>query len=412
MKLNIKNLDRLTLFGVLLIIAMVFSPFTQLRLSAIGVAELLCFIIILFVLFSTRNQVDLRTKNYFIFTKFWIIFLAFSSLGLLNNFIISDQYSGNISGIIYDGLSYLFVAIVCFCVEIIIRNYHEINLWNILKKIYIFSSVIFLFFFVLSYYTNQFFGFRIDYYGFFRPLATNIHHISMAIAPLPFIGLKIFAKDKKIINKLFFLGLVASNIIIANNTGSLKVLMGFIIGLFIFLLILILKKMNKKVIRLIFLFILSISIVIVAFIFTEQIAGYLQEIFISNDISGARETIYSSSIVKILESPIVGFGPGQHAEYRFGQFLDAHQSFLTIALQGGLLALLFYIFLHLKIIKSSLNDPYILGSYAGIFIYALCVDIIRRLPMWIFLILFYYFCMFEKRPRLIKNNFYNQELDT
>jgi O-antigen ligase len=234
----------------------------------------------------------------------------------------------------------------------------------------------------------------------------------MAIAPLPFIGLKIFVNEKRIVHKILILALIASNIIIANKTGSAKVIIGFVVGLVIFMLILILKTVSKKEIRFFLVFILLLSLLIGSFLFTDVIIESFQEIFISNDIGGARESIYTSSILIIQESPIVGFGPGQHAEISFDQFLDAHQSFLTIALQGGLIALLFYIFLHFKIVKSCLNDPFILGSYTGIFIYALGGDIIRRLPMWIFLILFYYYCMSEERPKFIKQNFYNRGLNT
>jgi hypothetical protein len=57
-----------------------------------------------------------------------------------------------------------------------------------------------------------------------------------------------------------------------------------------------------------------------------------------------------------------------------------------------------FIGLIFQLFKTYGKDPYIIGSAAGILLYILGGDILRRLPMWIFLILFYYY----SKPRADK----------
>ena len=63
-----------------------------------------------------------------------------------------------------------------------------------------------------------------------------------------------------------------------------------------------------------------------------------------------------------------------------------------------------YTVLNFKIIKKVIKNPYYIGCYIGIFIYALGGDIMRRLPCWMFLILFYYI---DVNKRKLKKNIKN-----
>ena len=177
----------------------------------------------------------------------------------------------------------------------------------------------------------------------------------------------------------------------ASATGSFKVVMGFLIGSIVFLFYLAFKNIRSWKLR-----VASISLICALAIFFiasnfNLIEYSLIDLFNEEDLSGARNALYSSSFTKILDSPIVGYGPGPHAEFIAGSYHDAHQTFLTLGLQGGLFSIILYLGLIYKGIKVYAKNPYIIGSFMGIFLYALGGDIIRRLPMWIFLILFYYF---------------------
>ena len=119
--------------------------------------------------------------------------------------------------------------------------------------------------------------------------------------------------------------------------------------------------------------VIFISIVII-FVFSlnyETIINHAIDFFVEEDLSGARNALYSSSFTKILESPIFGYGPGPHAEFRLGSYNDAHQTFLTLGLQGGLFTVFLYLRLIYKLIITYAKDQYIVGSFIGIFMYSL-----------------------------------------
>ncbi len=376
---------------VLIVIAMLFSPFTELRIGPIGVTEIAIFVFILVVLFQKRILINKHNRNNFIFTKFWVMFSILSTTGLFYNYVIRGHVSGDPNSMIYDFASYVFVAIACFTLEVKLSHEKPGKIWEILKWIYILTSIVIFILFILSIFVNSLMGFTINYYRFFRPFATNIHHISMGLAPLPFIGMKLLSEEKNRGLKILWLLSIVSNLLAANATGSLKVLMGFVIGIIVFLYFWINSQIkNGKLRKLVFIF-MSIIIILLLSINYEVAMKYVFDFFIAEDIGGGRANIWSSSIDKILRSPLIGYGPGAHAQYYPGSFNDAHQTFLTALLQGGVFAFVAYVSLFTKIIQKCKKNPYILGSVSAVLIYALGGDILRRIPMWIFLMLFYYY---------------------
>jgi len=393
LKESVKHRSEVNLYTGLIIIAMFFAPYTQLRVGPIGITELAIIFFILKVIMSRNLKFDLGNRNQFIFTKFWLVFLFFSFLGIAYNYIFLGHISGTTTTMIFDTLSYILVTLACFSIEIIFYNYDDIDLLNVLKRIYLFSSVTLLMLFILSHFTSSLFGMSIRHYHFFRPFANNIHQVSMFIAPLPFVGLKIVHTEKKIKNKLLVLLLVVSNIITANSTGSLKVTLGFIVGFIIFSYFTINNKTGDVQLRMLLIVLLTIIVLSLSSIYFEEILRYSVDFFTAEDIGGGRQILWSNSINKSLDSPIVGYGPGAHAQYLSYAFSDAHQTLLTVILQGGVFSLLVYVILLIKIIINCRKDPFLIGSVTAILLYALGGDILRRLPIWIFLLLLYYYCL-------------------
>lgn len=376
---------------VLLVIAMLFSPFTELRIGPIGVTEIAILFFVVIVLFQKSTHIHVRDGNSFIFTNFWAIFFMLSLFGLFYNYVIRGHISGSPTSMLFDLTSYVLLGLTCFTLEIILSNMKPKDIWRIINKIYVSTSLVIFVLLITSQFTNSIAGFSLNYYGFFRPLARNIHHISMGLAPLPFIGMKLYVEEKRKTYKLLWVISIFSNLIAANATGSLKVVMGFIVGLCIYLFFLVHNQITNWKLRYALVIFLSTVILFAVSLNYETIIDHAIDFFVEEDLSGARNALYSSSFTKILESPIVGYGPGPHAEFRLGSYNDAHQTLLTLGLQGGLFSVFLYIRLIYKLAKTYAKDQYIIGSFIGIFMYSLGGDIIRRLPMWIFLILFYYF---------------------
>jgi len=387
------NMNKSKICTFLIVIAMIFSPFTKIRVGYIGVTEISSLFFIILCLFSRKMKFKLKLTNYFIFTKFWLIFMLLNFVGLFYNYVILGHLSGTVSGMYFDTMAYILVGFVCFSLELFIYNYNRIEIWNILKKIYIYSSSILLLLFIIKQFTPSILGYSLVYGNYFRPIAINIHHTAIAITPLPFLGFKLLFSSNKIYKKVLILLLIISNFVIIESTGSVKAVLALIFGSIVFVYFLISNSISYKKKRI--LLFLSIIIIVTVFllIYSTQIVKYIIYFFQKSDIAGAREALYTYSFNKFLKSPFLGYGPGPHSAIEGMEIVyDAHQSFITVALQGGFLALIAFIALYIKIFKICIIDPYILGSYTSIVIYSIGGDILRKLSLWILLVLFYYYC--------------------
>lgn len=385
------NQSNRNLNEILIILALIASPFTQIRMGFIGITEVLLFFLFIRVVLVKSNRVKLQARRHFVFTRFWIFFMIISTLGTGYNYIMLGHSSGTLNTLAIDASSYIVALFVSFSIETLIYSNESFNIWNILKKTYIYSSLVLLVLYMISIFFGDLFGVPLMYYNSFRPFASNIHHISMSLAPLPFLGLKLVSMEKKKVLKIPYLVLIISNIVIANATGSVKVMLGLIASFLIYIIVFSFKRLRNTRHRLLFTLFVLFFLTSVFSIYIEPIVNLSSDFFIEEDIGGARLFLWSNSIQKIAESPFVGYGPGAHATYFSGSYSDAHQTLLTVGLQAGITGILLYIMLHLKIISNICKDPYIIASYTGILLYALGGDILRRLPMWIFLILFHYF---------------------
>jgi O-antigen ligase len=126
--------------------------------------------------------------------------------------------------------------------------------------------------------------------------------------------------------------------------------------------------------------------------------------FVGADTGGAREFFYGYAIKRVQDSLFFGFGPGPHILNMDGRFWDAHQTYLTALLQGGIFGLfcfLFFVFLFFKKIK---RFPSFVACFSSILLYASGGDILRRSPIWILVILMY-LLSFENRPLLRPQNY-------
>jgi len=216
----------------------------------------------------------------------------------------------------------------------------------------------------------------------------------MFIAPLAFLGAKIFFETETVLQKVVIGILIFSNVVTGINTGSTKIYLSFIFGALMVLVGWIFSSRTLRPVKGIVFSFLMVICVLVSFLMLDQIVSYSMSFFAENDIGGGRALLYSDSVEKASESLFFGFGPGPHAqisEYQVS-FSDAHQTHLTALLQGGVIGLGLYIALIVRVFLKCTKDIFVLGSFTAIFIYSLGGDIMRRLPMWLFLVLFYYYC--------------------
>lgn len=385
---------RAAFYEKLLAASLVFAPYTLLRIGRIGIPEFCIMVLAVLVLAKEGIRFGSGRIDEFLFTRFWLFFLAISSLGFLNNYFFLGFPSGSLRGMFFDSASYAFVFACCLVLESIITSGSmELNIWKILKGTYLTASIALGILFLFGRFTNSSY---LMYYAFFRPFATNIHHVSMFIAPLPFIGLKMLREAKGYFLKIGLVLLIMSNILIGLATGSSKVFLAFIAGGLVFLLAMPFSLRMSKYTKCLLFSLMTLLLFLGGMIFAQDIAQKAVSFFVESDASDARSILYRSAITKFANSPIVGYGAGPHAEFRSGYFSDTHQTLLTALLQAGILGAAAYFWLTVAIFKKCMKDPFILGACTAILLYALGGDILRRLPMWLFLILFYYYCMYQR----------------
>lgn len=408
MRDGITALRRSKIYSALIAISLFFAPYTALRVFRLGITEISMIMIVFFVLVSEGFHFGTRVVHKNLFSKFWFWYLIVSLIGFVYNYFFLDFSSGNLDGMLFDTFTYMFVAICCFSLESLIDSNHiSLDIWRILRIVYVSSSVALLLFFVIGRFT----GSRlVMYYIFFRPFATNIHHTSMFIAPLPFLGAKILFESKSISQKTTISTLIISNVVTGVNTGSTKIYLCFIFGSLMVLVGWIFRSRILRPFKGVVFSAVMFMCVLVSSVMVEQIINYATFFFVSNDIGGGRSLLYGSSVEKASESIIVGFGPGPHAqisEYQVS-FSDAHQTHLTALLQGGVIGLGLYIALIVRVFLKCMKDIFVLGSFTAIFLYSLGGDIMRRLPIWLFLVLFYYYCLQKDENRIADRKYSNR----
>ena len=380
-------------YGTLIAISLFFAPYTALRVFQIGVSELSILLLFGLALFSKRIRVFLTFGERFVFTRFWLLFFLFAFLGFAYNHFFMNPPSGSLSSTVFDLAAYLLIFVCCISLESLFgQAYAQFDFDRLFKSFYTFSSIALFLLFVISRVRGSLLGFPLNFFGAFRPFATNIHHVSMFVAPLPFLGLKCAADSKHWHTKVLFVSFVISNIVIGINTRSTKVVMAFYLGFFVYLISETLLSRQLRPFRRVLLLLLITVALLLSMVFWTSIFGQASSFFEQEDLSGTRSVIYRGSLEKSLISPIFGFGPGAHAVGVGGSFNDAHQTLLTALLQGGVFGVIVYSALMLRILIKCTNDPCILGAFFSILLYSLGGDIMRRLPMWLFLVLFYYYC--------------------
>lgn len=386
---------------IIISLVVAFSPYTLMSIGYFGLSEIM--IIVLFLYYISKNGINFKFYSNGIFTRFWIIFITISGFGFLLRTLLGTN-DIQLELFLFDLFAYLFILFTTFLLESIFneRKFY-IDKDRLIKNVYLFTSFLLMVFFILSKFTDSFMGFSLKSGQFFSPLASNLHHIGMVVAVLPFIGIKLLCDSKSPNKKFLYLIFITMNIVMGLSNGAAKVRLGWVMSIGLFLCILIFKyarRIEKKSLILIFLIILVCATSILALYF-NQIYHFLIKVFTSLDTRGERAYLYAKAIERIPSVILIGYGPGNRILLFDNTYRDAHQTLLTITLQAGLVGTFVFLRLMFKVFKTCLKDVSLFLAIIPLTVYALGGDVLRRLPVWIFLIIFYYYCKNKEYP--IKN---------
>ncbi|MDX9920205.1 MAG: hypothetical protein RB289_09545 [Paludibacter sp.] len=390
-------MTKMNLKEILISIGLTFLPFSELRISFFGIGELI-FLYLFLVSQIKHNKIRKRNRFKKVFSEFWSFFISMLLIGFVINVVVFKRYE-NLDSVFFDFFAYLFVFIVIITLEKYLVN-KMIDVLKICKLFFILSSSILILLYFISFSNSTLFGFTLTRFNHFQPFSTNVHHIAMFLSPLFFIGVFVLENTKHKISKTVILLFLVVIFFMIQSTNAFKANFGLFAGIIVYLYLLLFKAFDRKS-RQTFHFVVFPIFFLFFLIHFDSISNYLVEVFIEEDVGSGRRSIYQLALNKIMISPFFGFGPGAQIYFN-GEFWDAHQTLLTLLLQGGVFAFLSFAFLFLRIIKTVISSPSLFSCLIAISIYVLGGDILRRLPIWIVLVLIYYFAY--KNKRKIRHN--------
>ncbi|MBT8263246.1 MAG: O-antigen ligase family protein [Bacteroidia bacterium] len=378
-----------------LIFAIVLTPFTLLRIGYIGFGEIS--LLLLFLAGLQTGYISKLSKD-LIFSRFWIIFLIVSFCGFAYNVIFLNQNTGTFESSLFDFAAYVLIFISCLLVENLYLK-DRLNIYQIIRRVFFLSGFIFTALYALSMIMDSVLGLPLKYFEYFAPFVNNLHQTAMFIAPMPFIGLFVLEREKKKLTRLVIMVLILILSYLTLETGSFKAMAGLGLGWLIYFLIKFINLFRGNLKKAFIAIAISMVVLVIA-LNIETIYNILWAIFSSEDLAEGRTNLYTSAIDVGLTSPVIGLGPGAHI-YQDGQFWDSHASFLTVFLQGGVIGLILFLILFYRLSRNLLQVTSLLAASMPILIYALGGDIMRRLPIWLLLLLLNYYIVSEQKKEFI-----------
>lgn len=375
-----------------LILSASFMPFTALRtIGVIGPSEFLLLIVFFSLLW--KKGLILDVGNTFVSKYYWSYFVACcvgTVWNVLRSVIYNVQISGTINGIIFDCLSYAFVLIALLTFEMYEKSeYNFIGSEGILRYIVIINSITMTTLFLISRFYNVLGGFQLMYADtYFAPLASNLHHTSMYLLPLAFMAIYIGENQNYFSAKLFFYVYAVFFMYLAHATGSTKANIGIALGVIVSIIFKISSKKGffskeSQITIIFFLLIMGLY----SLLNTKEVTKSIVTFFVENDMGSSRQDLWRLSIDRWLESPVFGYGFGAHISYVQTHFSDAHNTILTTLVQAGLVGMVIFSYLWLKLLKETSKNGYLLASNVALSSYMFGGDILRRLPCWVFIVI-------------------------
>lgn len=375
---------RLNTFEIGLLISVLLTPFTMLRFGLLGIGEL--GVLLVFIVGLSSGYIRNLTQG-LEFSRFWILFILVSFIGMTFNTLFPGSRTPPTDVIFFDLAAYLFIFITCLTIENLFNN-NKLNFYILLKNIYLFSGLIFFLLFLANLVTDSIAGFPLNYFGRFSPLANNLHHVAMFIAPMAFLGLLMVEKEKGPVLRFIAVLLVFLFSYLTFKTGSFKAIVGLVLGMGLYFAVLFVRRLKPSQRRPVTVLII-VGLIIIAILNLQFINEMLWGMFQSEDLEGGRSSLYAKGLEMSLKSPVVGLGPGAHI-YQEGQFWDSHQTLLTVFLQSGIIGLFFIVKLGVNIAKKLTGTTALMAGSIPILSYVMGGDVMRRLPIWMLLLFFYY----------------------
>jgi O-antigen ligase len=293
---------------------------------------------------------------------------------------------------VFDLFAYFFILLSILIVGHLAQN-NQISAASFFTKLFSLWAVTYSALYGLSFVTTSIFGMPLRYYHFFSPLVDNVHQAASITCVMGFIMFFLALRAKSVLARLLYLVSAVLFAKMALDSGSTKAFLGVLFGVVVSVVFLVVYRPSGRN-RFVFNILALTGFVAAIFAFIiargDLVANVAIRFFMESDGGGAREALYSVGLAHGMKSFLVGYGPGSHAPYG-GGFSDAHNTTLTVFLQGGLVGVLALVALAARFARELTVSPVLIGAATAIGMYFRGGDILRRLPTWIMMIGVVYF---------------------
>ncbi|WP_374343785.1 O-antigen ligase family protein [Azonexus sp.] len=374
---------RKTLYAAALVI-----PFTELRFGFVGAGEILLALALLMLLHLNGGNIR-RSPTLSPLVSFWYAYLVLISIGFVYNLVILGYSSGTYFGAAFDFLAYLVIlgTLLMLGDE---RLYQGSSPREFFETVFLIWGIVFSILYLLSFQTSQIFGLPLRYYNYFSPLVENVHQAAMITSAMPFIMWYFALNHGSWLRRTFYLIVGGLFVLMALESGATKAFMAVVVGSVMSVSFLVFHKItlgSNRLLQVSVFGLLASAGLVAAIENFDMISSFAIRFFQENDGSSARENLYTLGLEHGMQSFLVGYGPGPHIQLIQADFSDAHNTVLTIFLQGGIVGILLLLIAIYRLVFLRVStEPWLLGSLSAISMYLLGGDILRRLPIWLVIV--------------------------
>jgi O-antigen ligase len=362
-------------YDYLLVIGLILSPMTGLRIWKLGPSELLC---TLWCLRYLRYLFKDRMGHYLV--RFWLFFYLTITAGMLWCLLFYPSESSGLDGVI----TWLFMLILSLGVYAGLKQHSLKGIFQLLETICLGAAAWYIFLLIFSKTVSPtFLGAPLWYGGGkrFSGGGTNPHQMAILALGLVFASAYFLARVKLTgTKKLMHLACIVIEVYILILTRSTTALMALAAAGVLGMVLLFVQYSNairNRQTTAVFLAVLAVLALSFSF---EKLYNTFME-WVSNDPNGlGRFELFSYIWDPLRKNFLFGLGDGTHSNNGISEF---HNSYLEIIGMGGLIGVVIFVIFTIRLIKGLKKDPFLLMIPAALYVYGLAGFGLRRLPYWV-----------------------------
>jgi hypothetical protein len=378
----------------LLIWGLILAPMTALRIYKFGPGEILLIAWMLGVLVEnkksseTRGRLSIKLNSISIYQ---VANLVFMFVGMMVNFLLYQELKG-IGAIFTFFFSHTFMLLFVVQLFRYLETRSVVNINRLLRKLVICGAVSYgILFFYAEYISNSLFGYYLwmgKHYRF-RGFSFNPHQIAMITCAGVFLSLYLLGETSSKKQKILYAIVTGIWFWISLSTKSDTMTLCYVICLAYILFMKFVKiGKEKKSSGYRDYLILVLFGIMSALIISPVLYGLLSD-FISSAGNGlGRLTLWRDAFGQLIEKPLgflVGLGPGGNTGHIMptGSEAEAHNTYVQLCLNSGVLICLFHIYTIVGIIKKPYyKNVYLVSAVLFFLLYGIGGNMNRRVLVW------------------------------